>query len=284
MDIIDILDKFKRHDQIKEAKEELIKRIAARPSDVYLWHNGTSMYIHALLTNLTCLEALHEAYINVIDKLEDLLPPCDLPTEEGDYAIHLAVLNDLKDECMFLVKTVGVNVNVRDKDGNTPLHLACMFNRKTIAKYLLLEASVNPNIVNGALQSPLLISAFKKDYEMMRLLVRKGAKVSFYAGRFLVSVTDALQSVGGHETTAFIHKLFREAKNKQRQKKKRSKENARFRDKFDAYSVVCRRNANPLADAQKLAKTFGVKHDENDSFETVCDKMGSNLVAKKKVE
>lgn len=282
--LLNALDDFKNRDNIQSATKDLRRHVATHPKSLYLWYNGMPIYIYAMLINFDCLKAVHEAYLSVRHEISDLPPPCDLPNNIGDCAIHIAVLNNLKKSVMFLVEDVGVNINVRDKDGNTPMHLACIFNRQTIIRYLAYQPSINLNIVNLSLQSPLLIVAIKKNKEFTRLFLLKGAKISFYVGRFVVSIMNTLSTYKMTDMIDYINKYYRQVKNIQKNKMNAAKSNNAFKTNYARYQLICRRNPEPLTDAQLIAQSIGVKYTDSDNFENVCDKIGNHLVAKKLVK
>jgi ankyrin repeat protein len=72
----------------------------------------------------------------------------------------------------------GVDINYRDKNGGTALMAACHWGNNDIAKILLEKgADVNLGTNNQFFTSPLLSAYFKKNLELVNILLQYNADV-----------------------------------------------------------------------------------------------------------
>lgn len=78
------------------------------------------------------------------------------------------------------IKVIKKNVNLdqKDKFGNTPLIISCLYNNYIFAK-ILLQKGANPSKTNNKNISPLFISITKKNYKLINLLLSFGANTKY---------------------------------------------------------------------------------------------------------
>lgn len=124
-------------------------------------HGNTPLHLATMAMNKDIIKSLLKAGANV-----------NLRNDHDDAPIHYLVNNtehqelaaDLLNE--ILLPRYGTDVNVKNKDGNTPLHLAAVRLNKHIFKHLL-EHGADVNLRNKYDETPLLLLAEnKRDREL----------------------------------------------------------------------------------------------------------------------
>ena len=106
----------------------------------------------------------------------------DYANAQQDWANHWTVLHDAASEGRLTIAEIlldaGANVNVRNKDGETPLYWAAKKGRTDLAR-LLLERKADPNLQESIKQrTPLHEAAFRGYQEITELLVANGANIN----------------------------------------------------------------------------------------------------------
>ena len=97
--------------------------------------------------------------------------------EEGSHAAGLVTPTGHPDVVKFLLEH-GVDVNIRDRDGQTPLYWAVANHNNVEVVRLLLEKGANPNISDGHTGStPLYRAAAWGCVEIVTLLIKYGADI-----------------------------------------------------------------------------------------------------------
>ncbi|OUM65155.1 hypothetical protein PIROE2DRAFT_41972, partial [Piromyces sp. E2] len=73
---------------------------------------------------------------------------------------------------------IGIDINKKDKDGNTPLVIACKENNVELIKELV-EAGANVNISDdNNSDTPLIIMCERENEQMVKYLIEHGAEVN----------------------------------------------------------------------------------------------------------
>lgn len=91
---------------------------------------------------------------------------------EGGTLLHLATKRNFKAVVEKLLQLPGIDVNMRDRDGNTPLLLAVTLDNGELVE-LLLKHGANPNIVNNNGKTPLSVT---QSQQVIDLLEGYGAR------------------------------------------------------------------------------------------------------------
>ena len=92
---------------------------------------------------------------------------CETLTKDNITPLHDAVRNYLSIvQC--LVER-GVDVNIKDKYGNTPLYMACIYNHLPVVEYLTAQPNCNINSNNE--RHPLIAAADKEHLEIVKHLI-----------------------------------------------------------------------------------------------------------------
>ena len=117
----------------------------------------------------------------VKENLGDILKPklkediikqlSNLCREEKEDKLFNAIYDDQLEIVKYLIEA-GVNINAKDKDGDTALMLASIYNNLNMVKYLI-EKGANINYKNVYGQTA---SLYAIDEDIMELLKRSGAK------------------------------------------------------------------------------------------------------------
>jgi len=102
---------------------------------------------------------------------------CSLFKEDDNPPLHLAVNSNKRDAIKSFVKA-GVNVDSKNKKGNTPLFVCAKENKKDMVKFLLEEAGAEVNCPNSEGNTPLHIAAFEGNNDVVDALLAHGASVS----------------------------------------------------------------------------------------------------------
>ena len=139
----------------------------------YSIHNGCTVYGYAVSKSLESLVNIHEIFLS-IQFPEHYLQPYNLGRNKP---IHVAVENGFTDRLSYLVDIIGVDVNSRNRDGNTALHLAIMYNRMHIFKNLLFSGGADVNIKNDRYETPVQMTIMLNRTDMFKKLLFKNAKL-----------------------------------------------------------------------------------------------------------
>ena len=110
----------------------------------------------------------------------------NIKDNRGRTALHLTCLHNRVDIMKMIIEK-GANLELKDNclafysnvanDENSPLHLCCYRNSIECAK-LLISKGANLNLSNETDGTPLMISAMIGNFNMVELLLQKGAKVN----------------------------------------------------------------------------------------------------------
>jgi len=91
----------------------------------------------------------------------------------GETALHITVKAHQDNWVGFLINK-GANVEIRDRDGNTPIHDAALFGDVTVMNYLI-GANARVNATNNRGETPLILAVQRRDVGLVRLLIDAGA-------------------------------------------------------------------------------------------------------------
>ncbi|CAM0948127.1 unnamed protein product [Alopecurus aequalis] len=92
----------------------------------------------------------------------------------GHNALHLAAANGRTHVCRYLVQDLGLPVDARSSQGDTPLVLAAMWGHTATAAYLLARGA-KPGAPDSDDETPLHWAAYHGDRELAMLLLHRGA-------------------------------------------------------------------------------------------------------------
>jgi Ankyrin repeats (3 copies)/Ankyrin repeats (many copies) len=98
-------------------------------------------------------------------------------SRENMSALHFAAKTGVLPNVIILVKT-GLDISVKDKNGQTPLHIAAMMGYLPIVDYLL-ENGAKIDAVNNAGETPLIVAVIYGHLPLVRHLASKKADVNF---------------------------------------------------------------------------------------------------------
>ena len=96
---------------------------------------------------------------------------------EVERLLYAAKNNDIITIKRLLAKAEGININAKDKDGNTALMLAASLAKKDIIKALL-DAGADVNVKNKQHNTALIIATWHGQINLVVALLAKGADVN----------------------------------------------------------------------------------------------------------
>ena len=124
------------------------------------------------------LEAINENDVELATNLIKNLSKDDLENKidlSGASLLHIVSLNG-QTEIIELLLDKGVNVNIKNDNGNTPLNLSA-FNGETKTVNFLLTNGANPNLEDKQLNTPLHYAVFWGEEKAVEDLLKAGANV-----------------------------------------------------------------------------------------------------------
>jgi uncharacterized protein len=125
----------------------------------------------------------------LVDLLLDNSAKIDKVNNEGDAAFDIAI----ERECSSIVDTLikaGADINKENKRGIMPLSLAILYSSNIT--YKLIKAGADVNKANKDGKTPLMAAAYKKDKNLIDLLLKQGAKVDTVTNKGLTALLLAL--------------------------------------------------------------------------------------------
>lgn len=146
--------------------------------------NHLTPYMYASMFNIDTLNMLHNIYENVIDDIPDVyIEPFEYKNKNGQSLIHFVVERVIKGKQKlfmldYIINNIGVDINVKDKHGNTALHLASIDNKIDIVKILLFYGA-DVNVINKNKKTPINYAVINKNMDLFKLLLYKGANYKY---------------------------------------------------------------------------------------------------------
>jgi len=111
--------------------------------------------------------------------------------KSGNTPLHLAVQNNRPEIVYFLIDN-GAKVNVKKSDGQTPLHLAVQDNRLEMVSFLIANGA-KLNVKNSDGDTPLYIAISLKRQNINQLLLEHGAEINIQNNHRITPLDIALQ-------------------------------------------------------------------------------------------
>lgn len=127
---------------------------------------------------------------------------------EGTTILHLAIQcasPSVVEEILSVAKstpTVILDLNARDRDGNTPLHLASMLGRASTVRLLLEHSEINDSILNFQGRSPLDLARTPEIFQQLQL----------YRSLFIDAKTKEIHELLGHKNYKQFQKTLEDAR------------------------------------------------------------------------
>ncbi|KAI9831031.1 MAG: hypothetical protein M1819_005269 [Sarea resinae] len=127
---------------------------------------------------------------------------------EGTSLLHLAVQcaeASVVDYILSIAASkpnAGININARDRDGNTPLHLAAQLGRAPIVRSLLDQKDINDSITNSQGRTPLELARTPEIFQQLQLA----------RSLFLDSKVGEIQSLVANHDYENLEKLLEESR------------------------------------------------------------------------
>lgn len=88
-----------------------------------------------------------------------------------NYSLDIAFLENKIEIAKLLLSRHDINVNLQDKEGQTPLYRACYYGRTEVVQLLLEQPNINVNIQNTYGETPLYIACCYGHTEVIKLLL-----------------------------------------------------------------------------------------------------------------
>ncbi|MCL7034494.1 hypothetical protein MKW94_018521, partial [Papaver nudicaule] len=115
-----------------------------------------------------------------------------LVDECGRGSLHIAAVGGSLNVCKYLLETLKIDVDSKDRSGHTPLYHAIVKGHLDTVRYLV-EKGANPDASNDKTFTPLHYAAKSGDTKIITLLLSRGVHVDA-----AISTGTALQHAAGH--------------------------------------------------------------------------------------
>src|SRR3990167_3245876 len=138
----------------------------------------------SIIPNGKCTTSLHIAVMyGYLEIVKELIPLSDLNAVDykGDSLLHVCcIFTNLEIIRMLLYGSSKIDVNIRNKEGQTPLHIGVFENELEFVKELLSAPSggADPNIVDNLNGTPLYWAAVNGGSKIVKELLMNGADPS----------------------------------------------------------------------------------------------------------
>lgn len=107
--------------------------------------------------------------------------------------LHVAAKVEGSKNIIVKLIELGVNVNITDKEGNSPLHDAVNYNCP-MNLITLLEFGADSSIKNNQLNTPLHVACSGNNYECARILIDNKANVNLLGGNGKTPIVKAVEA------------------------------------------------------------------------------------------
>jgi hypothetical protein len=270
--------------ELQKLQSNLALYVQQDPYSLYVIYAGMTPYSYATSTSIRCLQALHEAFLQIrgyFIKLRKILP-FDVKSTNGYSPLHFAVEFNLPEQLTFLIETVGINRNQPDNNGNTPFHLACLFNREHIFQLLLYFGGVNLERINVLYETPLMTCVKYNRVNMARDLLSKGAEIKYqYPYRNItrkIDIYHQVHHIGSPAMIFMFEKFFRSRRQKMKSRQKKQSYHKKMLQFTHEYQFVCSslEDTSNLEVLKLLATKFGVSTTGLSKNE-ICDKLANQI-------
>lgn len=137
------------------------------------WYYGNYINIQNIENRRSCYPLTHYPILYEISACSIL----DRSVMKGNTSLHVAVNNGNLDIATYLVKKGKANLDIQNKDYNTPLNIAINERRLDMVK-LLLENNASVNTLDSNLQTPLLRALYAGDTEILDLIMTYNSNIN----------------------------------------------------------------------------------------------------------
>jgi ankyrin repeat protein len=268
---------------IEKCDNKLSKYIVENPKILYSSISGQSIYTLSAIKSLDCLKMVHNTYLYTLingkrNGIEYSSHPYNLTDNLGRAPIHIMIMMKLKPQIDYLINTVGVDINIKDKENSTTLHYACKTEKIDTVKLLLNSGIKDINAVNDKIETPLLIAVLLKNYEIIKLLLYSGSSIYIKKGRFILNIMDFVNN----NYPDNIKNLFTKYKTLSRKKQKQIMQKQKRKEQIIQYNIeyvdLCNNMDNYDLDAVKnLASAIKLIYPDDITKAQLCSKIAERL-------
>ena len=143
---------------VKRNRKSLPSGVFDRP----LPEHGEMLAIHV---------ATRKGFTSIINELLDICDVSKVCRSTGENVLHFAAKTGERDHIMTFLGTSAVNVNLQDKDDQTPLHCAASSDNEAVVKLLLETSRVEVNLTDENGLTPLHLAASSGKEAVVKLLL-----------------------------------------------------------------------------------------------------------------
>lgn len=266
-----------------EKYEKLYKFLIENPILFELRIFGDTIYSHGVKRGIQALQVIHMSYkyITENDIYRYIITPYELYGINDFKPIHYCIIENKPQELIYLLTTVGVNINSVDKDMNTALHLA-VYNRNLYIVKILVNSGCILDSLNKVNKTPLYIASEYSLLEIAKLLLKRGARTSYRFGNFYSDIAEHVEEIGTPGIKLVFSDFFKKIERKKTSKLKKYKMSNEQIELIGNLNHLCdnlniRDNRNML---RIIAQSSGVKYEENLNEEELCKFLSNKIILK----